>query len=545
MPMVNIRNLSKYGVITDMSPFDIPAEAWSFAVNARFRNNKITHGPVWRNIRPLTFTDPRFVTSVLSNSGSDTTYIGYKSGQVAKVTPTAETPYSIAGYADTPSDAVWTSTRLADVFYINRSDRAPWYVRASDSQFQTLVSGSGWDATWSAKLLRTCGGALVGLNVTKGATNYPTMIKTSSIPLSGLVPSSWDQTQPSTNATENIIAEMEGPIVDGATLRNDLIIYGYNETWLMRPVGGIDMFDTTRLFLNRGAINANCSIEVNGKHFVFGVDDIWMHDGVTDSDSSICEGTTRDFIYASIKTSFINRCFISHNPQLKELSFCYVSGDRGVAFADAPDGCNRAAVYNYHTKTWTFDDLPLVYASARGNMTTELTYATITTTYANTDGSYASLEDGIKRVLVYVGDVNTQYSLTNSLYAFDPYGASSAVSFAVDTNATKGLILERDGIDLDEMNSELRGYKMISAIYPQIYLDPDASPLSFTVGSSDFYGVPAVLGDPQTYDGNTLYKLDYHDDAAGRWLSIHLTTPDYRTIEISGFDLDLDVTGQT
>lgn len=543
MTIVSIRNVAKFGVITDISPFDIPAQAWSFAVNARFRNNKVTHGPVWRNVKHLAGTSPRFVTSVLASGGSDTTYIGYLNGTVASITPTVEADVSASGYVPSVSEALWSSTRLADVFYVNRSDRAPWYLRLSDSTFQVI--GNGWDPTWSARLLRTCGGALVALNVTKGATNFPTMVKTSSLPLASTTPNSWDQSQPATNATENILAELEGPIVDASTLRNDLIIYGYDDTWIMRAVGGLDVFDYTRLFQHRGAINSNCSIEVNGKHFVFGVDDIWMHDGVTDSDSSICEGFTRDFIYASINTGKLARCFVAHNPALKELSFCYVSGDRGVAFINGLDGCNRAAVYNYQYKTWTFDDLPLVYSAGRGNMSSPQSYSTITTTYAVTDGSYASLETGIKRVPVYVGDVNSGYGLSTSLYAFDQYGAGAITSFTVDTNATKGLTLERTGIDLDELNTELRGYKTLNTIYPEAYLDPASmAPLTFTVGASDFFGVPAVLGAPQTYDGAALYKLDYHDNAAGRWLSMYITTPDYRTVEISGFDVDLTITGE-
>ena len=60
-----------------------------------------------------------------------------------------------------------------------------------------------------------------------------------------------------------------------------MFIYGLNEVWLQTPIGGTEVWSYTLAFDNRGAINANCVIEINGLHYVFGIDDIWIHDGVT------------------------------------------------------------------------------------------------------------------------------------------------------------------------------------------------------------------------------------------------------------------------
>lgn len=534
--LVLLRDIAKHGVLTDADPYDLPAGAWSFGVNARFRNGKITRAPVFRSARVLSTANPRYVVGSNPTSGLDNLFVGYDNGKVFKVTPTTETDYSITSYTPSTSQAAWSHCHLADVFYVNREDRVPWALRTSDGNFQTL---SNWDSTWRARLLRSVGSALVALNVTKGSTNYPTMVKTSSFATVGTVPTSWDQSTPATNATENILAELEGPIVDAQVLRNSLFIYGSNETWLMQLVGGTDVWDYSKVFDNRGAINVNCSIEIQGKHYVFGLDDIWMHDGVTPV--SICDGAVRDFIFSSINISKSNRCFVAHNAALKEIHFCYISGDRGTAFMSA-DGCNRQAVFNYSNNTWTFDDLPFVYMAARANINTAVTYATVTASYATIGGTYLDQEDGYKKNLVYVGDANTGYSLSTSLYAFDLYGVGSSVSFPVDTNATKGMLLERDGIDLDVLGLDLRGYKTVNSLYPQARIDADAAPLVVTVGSSDYYGVAAAPIETQTYDGRELYKLDYN--AAGRYLSMSLTFNDYKYISISGFDLDVSVTGE-
>jgi hypothetical protein len=428
--------------------------------------------------------------------------------------------------------------------YINRADRPPWYFRLSDSTFQNLAGAGGggqpWDATWSAQLLRSCSGALCAFNITKSGINAPTMVKTSSFPLSGTVPLSWDQTLPSTNATENILAELEGPIIDAQGLQQNMIIYGQRETWLMQFVGGVDIFDYRQLFRNRGAINANCSIEIDGKHFVFGTDDIWVHDGVTAQ--SISDGRVREFIYSGLNAALATRCHIGHNLLTKELSFNYVSGDQYTGFTGTPDGCNRSAVYNYQTDKWSFDDCPLIYSSGIANLDSTLTYATATTTYAMIGGSYLSISDSFRKSYVCVGDTNAIYGLTASLYALDPIGPLTQVTSPVSSSASLPAYLKRDGLDLDELAADLRGYKVCNSLYPQGRLDHLAPPLQFSVGSADYFNQPPQYSPYQTWDGNTLYKLDY--GASGRYLSVQVQSGDFNYFTLSGYDADLDVLGE-
>ena len=467
--IARLRNLAKYGVITDVDPYDLAQEAFSAGVNVRFRNGKITGAPVFRNVVHLGTVSPRFAFSSNPSAGLDLLFVGYLNGTVSRISGTTETPLSLSGYTPSSVEATWTSVVLADVTYVNRSDRAPWYLRTSDSQFQN-IAGTGtaaWLSTWSCSILRTCGGALVALNVTKGAVNSPTMVKTSSIPLAGTTPASWDQTQPNTLATENILADMAGAIVDACPLGGNLIIYGQKEAWLMTPNGQLSEFNYTPLPVQKGAINVNCTIELDGTNIVFGPDDIWQTDGT--SEKSICDGRVRDYIYASINMSKANRCFSVHDPKLSTISFCYVSGDGLTAFpSNANDGCNRAAVWNYANDTWTFDDLPFVYSACPANLSNPLTYATVTATYDTMGGSYQDQQDGFKRTPCFVGDANTSYSLSTSLYGQDLFGTGSTVAFPVDTNATKPRYLARDGIDLDEVGADRRDWKTLASIYPQV-----------------------------------------------------------------------------
>lgn len=540
---IPLRNLAKYGVITDIDPYDLAPEAFSAGVNVRFRNGKITGAPVFRNVVTLGTTAPRFAFSSNPTAGLDLLFVGYENGTVSRISGTTESAYSVSGYTPSTVEATWSSTTLANVTYVNRSDRAPWYLRTSDSLFQN-IAGTGvdaWDATWSCQLLRTCGGALVALNVQKGATAYPQMVKTSSIPTAGSVPSSWDQTNAATLATENTLNDMDGAIIDACRLGKDLIIYGQKGGVRMTPNGQLSEFDYTPLPFKKGAINANCSVELDGRNIVFGPDDLWQHDGT--SEKSICDGRVRDFIFASINMAKANRCFIVHDPKLTTISFCYVSGDSitSTGFTGS-DGCNRAAVWNYANDTWAFDDLPFFFGGCPANLSNPVTFASVVGTFDTFGGSFQDQEDGFKRTPCFVGPANTTYGLSTSLYAQDLFGAGSTVAFPVDTNATQPRYLARDGIDLDEVGAELRGQKTLVSIYPQARLGAGAAPIMINGGAGDTYNDPPIFVGDQSYDGVTNTKCDFN--AAGKYLSITVSHSDYRELSVAGLDFEFMVSGK-
>lgn len=535
-----VRDIAKYGIIADCDPYTLPVGAWTGGVNVRFRNKKITRGPVWRNVATPQ-DNPRFIVGYSPTSGTDQCYIGYLNGKIYLTTASLQTDYTLSGYTPSSSESPWSSAHVGDLLYMNREDRVPWYLPGGASQFVVIP---GWNANDRAHIIRASNSALIAFNVTESATNYPTMVRTSSFAIAGTPPSSWDYTTPATNSTRNTLADMEGSIVDAQTLHNDVYIYGSNETWLMAFVGGQQLWAYRKVFDNRGAINANCSVEVNGKHWVFGQDDIWCHDGT--SPESIADMRVREFIYGSIDMTQANRCFVTHNAALKEINFNYVSGDGLVGFpgfsVSGQNGCNRQAVYNYGQDHWTFDDVPYCYSASKANIDTVLTYATDTQTYTSQGGSYQDQANSAKKALVYVGDVNAAAGLSKNVYAFDIYGPGSIAPYPVDTIATKGMYLEHTGLDMTALDKDLSDMLVLSSLYPQGRLDADAQPVSIKIGGADYFTTTPVYSLPQTWDGGALYKLDFN--MPGRYLAMQITFNDYKSLTLTGFDLDLRDEGQ-
>jgi hypothetical protein len=536
MSILKVRDLAKYGVLADIDPYELPSGAFSFAVNARFINGKIERAPVWRKAGTTATVDPRYAFSAHLGDGSDTLFIGYKNGRVYKWANGTETNYTLSGYVNSSAEATWTDCSLGGVCYVNRSDRVPWGLIPGASLFTTLT---GWSSTWTAKILRSYNSALVALNITKSGVNSPTMVKVSDIVTDPSInPSTWDQTDTTANAVENNLTEMKGAIVDAAVLGDSLIIYGTSQNWIMRADGSENVYSFDRLPFDGGAINANCSVEVNGQHYVFGPNDCYKHDGL--SKVSVIDGKNRTHLYGTMNASKASHFFVVHNPNLETISFNYVGQDAYTAFSGGV-GCNRAAVLHVPTGIWTFDDTPFVHAGViSGISINSPTWATATATWDTVGGTWQDLEDGFKKAPVYVGEANATIGLSDALYVSDPYGKGSVVSAPVDTVATAAMYLERTGIDLDEVNADLRGYKHILSIYPQGRLDADATPMEFSFGVADSFGEdPPVWTDYQTYDARNDYKLDF--DTGGRYLAMRMRYTDYKTVSLSGIDLDVEI----
>lgn len=534
MSLPKVRDLAKFGIVTDVDAYDLPIGAWSAGVNVRFSDMRVQRAPVFKTISALG-TSPRGVFSKQTSSSADDVYTLYASGRVKQLSGGSETDESIAGFVDAPSEGVFTSPLLSDVLYVNREDRVPWAKGPTDTRFAALAN---WNSTWRCKVLRAYNSSLVALNVTKGASAFPTMVKTSDITDAGAVPASWDGTDPTTNAYENTLAEMKGQIVDGLALKTAFFIYSQSQAWEMVATGDTDIYRCELAFDKYGAINTNCVVEANDEHYVFGNNDIWKHDGVTPV--SIATGRVRKYIFENLNANLANKCFVVHDPVQKEIKFCFVSGDTLVNF-QSTSACNRAAIWNYVSETWSFDDLPLVYGAAEASVSNTGTWASATATWASAVGSWFDLGAGFKRGVVFVGEASTTYGLSAKLYGNDPF-KGGVYPFTVDTAATAGLYLERTGIDLDEIDAELRGDKVLRAIFPQARLDKDGADIEFAFGAADAPNDDITWSDWQTYDGVENTRIDFMTD--GHVLAVRMRYADYRTMSLSGLDLDFKIIGQ-
>lgn len=541
MPVVPLRDIGNLGVLTDIDPYDLPAAAFSFAKNVRIESNKIERGSVFRTVGALQ-KNPRHLFGFSDKNTNPQLVTVNDDGSVWQWSPSGHTSVTPPSYTAAVSGLPVTSCAINNIIFINRPDRSPWY-RSKDGtgQFQPLPEGAGkWTTGVTAQTIASIKGVLVALNLTKSGSKYPNNVLWSDfVPLDN--PPVWDTTLatfPSSSAGENTLAEMTDPITAALALKDRLMIYSRDETWYMDYVGGNDMFKFDRQF-DKGIIGTNCVVEAGGIHYVLGTNDIWAHDGVTQK--SMAQDQVRRFIFEGMRKSAQDSFFVTHNSEQSEVIFCYVSDDKYVRFpSSSGTGCNRAAIYNYASQKWYFADLPYITCATRLTVLGQKTFAQVTATFKDQGGSFAAQEGETKLQFIMGSYANTKYNLSCSLKSFSRANASTT-TFALDGPANTPAYIYREGLDLDELNAELRGYKLCSSLYPQIRMDVEAEPLVFTVGSCDHPNASPIWGNSQTYDNNWT-KLDHN--IAGRFLAYKIEQTDFRYFTMSGFDFDLTLLGK-
>jgi hypothetical protein len=534
--LLPVRDVGSIGVVTDIRPASLPINAFTKAKNVRFDEGKVGRSPVFRKIKDSLGFNPRFSYGVPANS----------SGNFASIVLVSDT-YEFKAYANnavvskqgslsatSASVHPFTGTSLADIAYINRIDQPPVFMANGGSAFATLTN---WPSGYRAESVRAYGDFLIALNMTEGGTSFPSRVRFSTPALANAVPTTWDESDLTKSAGFNDIVQMKTGIVDGLTLGTKFIVYSKDQVWMMEFVGGTFIHNFRKLFSDCGVINQNCIAEVEGAHYVFDHDDIYIHDGNTRQ--SVCDERVKSYIFGGLNTAKTDRCFTHHNSELDEVMFCYVSGDDMAEYTNG-DRCNRAAVFNYKSQTWSFMDLPNVSSSTHGTISSSTTYEN-SNTYGNIGGSYYSQESGYDIHSLFVGeDSSTDGITSDKLYGLD-LSDSGSLSFDLDSEANKSPYIEREGIDLDEL-SPLSGYKVITKIFPQVDTTNADKQFTFTFGSSDLLGNNPVYQGSINFDGSTDYKIDTR--ASGRYLSYKMTVADNKDFSFLGFDLDVLTTGR-
>jgi hypothetical protein len=384
----------------------------------------------------------------------------------------------------------------------------------------------------------------VAINVTKNGIQYPTMVKTSDFTTFDSTPGAWVGST-TNSATENVLGDLNDPLIDGFTLRDRFILYANNETWAMEYRGDSLVFNYRRLFSNRGVINQNCVAEYNNSHYVFGNDDIWQHDGY--GNKSIAIGRVRDFIYNNLIRAERHQFLVMNNAKQGEVMFCYVSADEYCHFpvggAIGYPGCNRAAVYNYLYDTWYFYDLPYINGSCLGVAYSGSVFGDMSDlSYDSVGGAYTSYFDGTRLYNITVGRGATGSfgTLTPAVRLYEAYNISQGAG-VLDATATAPCLVENKLMDMDEVSKELRGYKVVNQMWPEGVFDVGAQPLTFTWGSSDTPNTLAIYDHSMTFDGSTYSKLDFN--SPGRYLSLRITYDGIRDFSLSGWDIDYQIFG--
>lgn len=565
MSNLPLRQLGGVGVITDASPYDLPPNGFSAANNVIFNEDRIQRAPVFKAlftpIRSMLTYDgagtetyassaPDVYISAEGSSSNASRFIGSYTDPVnGEIVFTADNDGTIRAYPQgvmafqTPisgmvtNDNPWSHAQVSGVSILARKGMQPYARNLLHDTAYSLMGGD-WVAGNSAWCVRNFMGFAVCLGMTEAGKDYPTMVKWNNPAQYSTEPSAfqWDPGNPNYISGENVLGDLKTPIRDGLVLGNAFVIYAQNQEWLMEYTGDSQVFNFRRLPYEGGIVNTNCVVEVEGKHYVFGDNDIYVHDGFTKE--SLAAGRVRRRIFNTLDRSKQTSCFVLHDSVAKLIHFCYATLQDEATFCGT-QFCNQSAIYNYSNDTWSFMDLPNIVGGVECNQSlVEDVFPDVHDSYELYNTPYTGFSGGgAPKIATMLAVYDQSHGLVNSfVYAID-LPTSGIVNLPAEPETLKTAYVERAGISLQNSGAPLRSYKTVRCAVPLASFEDTSGYFTFQFGSSDIpEGMPSYRMS-NTYTPSTDYKIDMM--VSGRFLSYKVSTDSISNFEFSGMDLDI------
>lgn len=533
MPTIPIRGVGEVGIVADLSPLDLPITACTDARNVRFERGIISRYSVFKKLNatyayskvPVGIFEDRTVEGQgnIITVFSDGTMEQFFSDEIRDVTPTGTLGVSTSQI---------TTALLGGIMYVHRDTDVPIYRTGPGAGDFSPIPG--WDNTDRALSVRSYRDFLIAVNVTKDDTQYPGMVKWSDAAQAGVPPSNWDVTSPSSLAGETILNDLRGELVDGVQLSSSFILYGDQQTYRMDFVGEPFVFQFDKVFPDQGMIAKNCAVEIDGKHYVFGRSDIFIHDGT--QKVSISNGRIQRFVFDELDFEQRDRCFVFHDHLNYEVVFCYPTQKDDVQWPLSEiNGCNRAAVYNYKSDTWSIVDIPALTAACAVSLSSVPTWED-SVSWSETSASWNSFAGQKPRMPVIT---SAGYSAISQ--AAKPYLLDRLSGGILNNDPEKSLLwpayFERTLIDLDELGTNLYGRKLVKRIVPQIKSFAPEDEVVFRVGKSSTPSEAIQWADSKTLKPWSEVKYDCRVSA--RYLSLRTEFPEGVDAHFIGYDADI------
>jgi hypothetical protein len=331
------------------------------------------------------------------------------------------------------------------------------------------------------------------------------------------VPSSWDYTDDTLDATRFNLAATQDRLIDGMTMVDYFYLYKESSIYRMNYVGGNTKFSLSDpISTEAGALALNCIGEFPGGHLVLGQSDIFINDGSTVQ--SAIDGRMRRWLQANLDAMYYGRSFVASNPTKGEIWVCLPQTGATVP--------NLALIWNWKENKWTFRDLPGAHHAAAGVID-----ATATESWDSDGGSWDSDSDpwnyneytqASRRLII--ADDSTRLFLTDSSRQFDGVNFRSYI--------------ERTGIDFDAPN----WYKRITFIKPR-FEGTSGEVVQVSIGGTDDLEDAVMWADPFDFTIGEDFQADFDFDEF-RYMAIRFESAVSTTWRLKSFSVDYEITSE-
>jgi hypothetical protein len=155
------------------------------------------------------------------------------------------------------------------------------------------------------------------------------------------------------SASDDIITESPGPVLDGGQLGANFIVYKSDSVLSYMEVSSEPFIVGRAIQDDDGIISSRCFEAIgNSQHIVFGNYGVYIHNGENQK-QVVSKNKIHDALYADIDRTRVNQCFTFRHNQDKETWFCIPTSSLG----SGKEGCDKAYCYAEETDSWYTRDL--------------------------------------------------------------------------------------------------------------------------------------------------------------------------------------------
>ena len=520
MAIVRVPSCGSVGVNQDLSQHELPINAWTDASNIRFLDGYVNQFLGHSQAYGTPSVIPYHILPVIVGTARYWLYaslakiyaVTITAGAAVHTNLTRQTAGNDVDYAATPNS--WTSTVLGGIPIMNPGNAVDPPQQWDLNTANNFAALNNWPSSTYCKSMRAYKNFLVALNVTKGSTNYPYMVKWSHPADPGGVPISWDETDPTMDAGEFDLSEGYDQIIDGLPLRDSLVIYKEASVWRLDFVGGQYVFRASKVMGTSGALNRNCIVEIDGFHVVLTTNDIIIHDGV--QATSVLDKVTRRWLFQHMDVDEAYQSFVFKNPFYNEVFICFAS-----IGSDYPD---TAIVFNYRDKTVSKRTLPNIHHANFGSVDSTLTgtWASDPAPWSSDISLWDSPDPVPNQARVLMGSHDTKLFMLDASASFD---GSLPVAFV----ERKGL-----GFDADEK------IKLVKGIRPRITGNVGDTVNVYIGSQEDPYDTPTYTEMTHTI-GSTVRNECL---VSGRYIAVKFGTGTAYYWRLDSYDLEVETLGE-
>jgi hypothetical protein len=540
---LEVRKLSQAGLSTDALPSDLPPNFLTDLRNVRLVARKIQN---YKGSRHLDALPAGFVPGYIMNVNDPTGAYWVIAGDNEVYTYDGTNFVArAAGPVSVISPIEWSGCQITNIPIVNHPQDFPqFWIRTAGATFEYLLfrglqpwNNVDWSAVGGpvngeerARIIRSHKQYLFALDLTSDDPNVgraPAGVRWSAPADIGSVPVQWDPYDTTNVAGVTDLGGEGGQIIDGFSLRDSFVVYRQSAISVFDFKGGPFVWQIRNVSTTFGLINEDCLVEVNGKHYFIGRDDIYEFDGHTVKPllDDVIQGR---FITEFDIDNFFN-AFVVKYDILDEIWFCIPVEGTATAFATA------AYVLNWRDNTWTIIDLP--YGIAR-----HAAYGTYTIARENWENAVGNwtqyfgpwLTGGsspvVSTLLAIQGPGESPHTTEGALTVIDPGDRT------YDETPNR-VFIERVGIPFEGLTT----VTTITRVYPIASGDAD---LAITVGSQDHPNAPVRWKQPVMFNPSKDRKVDVRTTGELHAYRVEYINPgNAESFSLTGLDFEYSEAG--